>query len=90
MARISRHHHGLEQALRSPPDLDRIGDLNEMIGLSRRHQDTEKSSRPERRRPRRHQRLQGTKPKQQQKSDLKHKNLDRSIIYAPSERSVTV
>jgi hypothetical protein len=57
MARISRHHHGRNGTLRSAPDLDHIGDLNEMIGLSRRHQDTEKNSLPERRRPRRHQRL---------------------------------
>jgi hypothetical protein len=37
MARISRHHHGLERALRSAPDLDHIVDSDEMIGLSRRH-----------------------------------------------------
>jgi hypothetical protein len=35
MARISRHHHGLERALRSAPDLDHIVDSDEMIGLSR-------------------------------------------------------
>jgi hypothetical protein len=57
MARISRHHHALERALRSAPDLDHIVDSDEMIGLSRRHKDTKKSSRPERRRPRRHQDL---------------------------------
>jgi hypothetical protein len=38
MARISRHYHDLEQALRSAPDLDHFVDPDEMIGLSRRHQ----------------------------------------------------
>jgi len=31
MARISRHHHGLERALRSAPDLDHIVDSDEMV-----------------------------------------------------------
>ena len=31
MARISRHHHGLERALRSAPDLDHFVDPDEMF-----------------------------------------------------------
>jgi hypothetical protein len=46
MARISRHHHGLERALRSVPDLDHFVDSDEMIALSRRHREKFSSGTP--------------------------------------------